>query len=99
MGEEVTSRQAARCSGSPHPAAAPPAPHCTPSCSPHAAPPAHAQLCQAAAPQLLAQMSIKPREIVLPAKELFIFLCTQMAGKILAELSKKERVIQCIFPL
>lgn len=41
----------------------------------------------------------KTGEIVLPAKELFIFLCTQMAGKILAELSKKERAMQCIFPL
>lgn len=105
MGEEVASEHAAWCSGSPHrscsssgllqpqPLAVPPA-----------APPTHsvtrpAQLCQAAAPQLLARMSIKPGEIVLPAKELFIFLCTQMAGKILAELSKKERAIQCIFPL
>lgn len=106
MGEEVASEHAAWCSGSPHrscsssgllqpqPLAVPPQ-----LLPPRTASPARAQLCQAAAPQLLARMSIKPGEIVLPAKELFIFLCTQMAGKILAELSKKERAIQCIFPL
>lgn len=58
-------------------------------------PPLH----QTVSPCLLACMSIKPGWIVLPTKELFIFLYAQMAGKILAELSKKERAIQFIFPL